>query len=194
MAERSGVIRGILRGQVERAAYTLLLRNLLPAYEAMEAGLERHRSSPLPGGLARGEVYRAASLADDLTALAGADWREAVPVLQQGRDYAARVAAAAAGDGRLLVPHAYVRYLGDLNGGQVLKRLVARALGLGGEALTFYEFPAISDLVAFRTAYRAAVDRAGQQAVQLEPLVAEAAEAFRLNIALSEAVAGFRPS
>ena len=31
----------------------------------------------------------------------------------------------------LLVPHAYTRYLGDLSGGQVLKRAAIRGLGLG---------------------------------------------------------------
>ena len=41
----------------------------------------------------------------------------------------------------LLVSHAYVRYLGDLNGGQVLQRVVTGNAGLGsGIGTRFYEF------------------------------------------------------
>ena len=47
-AERTGIIRDLLRGEASREGYILLLRNLLPAYLAMEHGLERHRRSPRP--------------------------------------------------------------------------------------------------------------------------------------------------
>ena len=45
-AERSGIIRELLRGNASRNGYILLLRNLLPAYQAMEQGLARHRKTP----------------------------------------------------------------------------------------------------------------------------------------------------
>jgi heme oxygenase len=35
---------------------------------------------------------------------------------------------AAEGDGTRLIAHAYTRYLGDLSGGQILQRLLARSL------------------------------------------------------------------
>ncbi len=44
-AERTGIIRDLLRAEASRDGYILLLRNLLPAYRAMEQGLERHRGS-----------------------------------------------------------------------------------------------------------------------------------------------------
>ncbi len=47
-AERTGIIRDLLRGEASREGYILLLRNLLPAYREMEQGLERHRGSPKP--------------------------------------------------------------------------------------------------------------------------------------------------
>jgi heme oxygenase len=63
--ERAGMVRAILTGNASRPGYALLLRNLLPAYLALEAGLERHRAA-LPG-LACPDVYRAAAIAADLT-------------------------------------------------------------------------------------------------------------------------------
>jgi heme oxygenase len=46
-------------------------------------------------------------------------------------------------DPSLLLAHAYVRYLGDLNGGQVIRRRVAKAYAIDvedGSGVKFYEF------------------------------------------------------
>jgi heme oxygenase len=179
-AERSGIVADILRGRASRAGYARLLRNLLPAYQAMEAGLDRHRLSPGLRWFARPEMYRAAAIAADLSALGGAP-----ALLPAGAAYAARIAAC---DGPRLIGHAYARYLGDLSGGQVLKRLLARTLGLGAEGTSFYDFPEIADMDAFKRDFRAGLDRAGAEIGDVTPVLDEAAEAFRLNIAVSEAV------
>ncbi len=73
-AERAGIVNDILRGTATRHGYALLLRNLLPAYEAMESGLDRHRDTRGTALFARREVYRADALRADLAAIAGADW------------------------------------------------------------------------------------------------------------------------
>lgn len=187
-AERSGVVRELLQGRASRAGYALLLRNLEPAYRALEAGLERHRGTPLLGPLARPPLYRAAALAADLAALAGPDWPAALPLLPAGARYFDCVAAAAGGNGERLVAHAYVRYLGDLNGGRVLRPLLQRTLGLPAAALAFYDFPGLGDLEACRREFRDALDRAGAGLTDPAAVIEEAAAAFRLNIAVSEAV------
>jgi heme oxygenase len=185
-AERAGVVRAILAGEASRHGYALLLRNLLPAYQALETGLERHRATL--AGLARPDVYRAGAIAADLAALSGRDWPDRLRLLPAGARYAHRVALAAEGNGARLIAHAYARTLGDLSGGQVLRRLLARTLGVGPGSLTFLEFPTISDMAAFKADYRAALDRAGSTVGNLDDVVNEAAVAFRLNIHVAEAV------
>ena len=58
--------------------------------------------------------------------------------------YAGRIASLSASpEPAPLLAHAYVRYLGDLSGGQVIRRRVARAYGLeedNGAGVAFYEF------------------------------------------------------
>ena len=85
-------------------------------------------------------------------------------------------------------PHAYVRYLGDLNGGQILKRVLGKALALGPAHLSFYDFPAIADLTAFTGLYRTAFDTAGGQIAAVQPLLDEADAAFQFNIDISDEV------
>lgn len=188
-AERSGIIQDLLRGRAGVGAYALLLRNLLPVYEALETCLEATRSGTPARALARPEVYRAAALRSDLAALGEPGWAERLPVLPSASDYAGRIMMAAEGEPDRLLAHAYVRYLGDLNGGQILKRLLAKHLGLGAGELAFYDFPAVADPHAFARHYRSALDEADLPQASAESVIEEACLAFRLNIALSESVA-----
>lgn len=186
-AERSGVVRSIVRQQVDVFGYALFLRNLLPAYVQLERGLERNRRSPGVSAVAMREVYRSAAIESDLNGLCNGAWRR-LPLLPAGEQYANRVATASRGGGTCLIAHAYTRYLGDLNGGQVLRRLLANSLGLDRRTLSFYAFPGIADLDDFKMEYRDAINRAGLDIADCKAVVDEARAGFQLNIKLSEAV------
>jgi len=187
-AERTGIIRDMLRGEASREGYALLLRNLLPAYQAMEQGLERHLRSPGVGVLAQYRLDRAPAIESDLVALCGTDWSRDLPLLVAGDLYAQRIAKAAEGDGSRLIAHAYTRYLGDLSGGQILQRLLTRTLQLRPCELSFYDFRPFPDLDALKLDYRNALDRAGALVRDGDAVVEEGAIAFALNIDLSCAV------
>jgi len=187
-AERTGIIRDMLRGEASRPGYILLLRNLLPAYRAMEQGLQRHRGSAVLGVVAGYRLERAAAIEADLLALGGRRWRREIPLLAAAEIYAGRIAEVAEGNGARLIAHAYTRYLGDLSGGQILRRLLARSLGLGPSQLSFYDFPDFADLDALKADFRAALDQAGALASDPDAIIEEGAVAFSHNIALSCAV------
>jgi heme oxygenase len=187
-AERSGIVAAILTGRASREDYARLLRNLLPAYQAMEAGLERHRHRPALGPLAVPGLYRGGAIARDLDALAGPGWPD-MPVLEAAARYARAVEAAAEADGARLIAHAYTRYMGDLSGGQVMRRRLARAMDLPPGALSLYDFPGLGDIDVFKTGYRAAIDAAGHRVADPAAVIEEAALAFRMNIDVSLAVA-----
>lgn len=187
-AEKAGIIADLLRGAASRDGYVLLLRNLLPAYREIERGLERHRDSPALGALAKHRLDRAPAIESDLDALCGADWSRRIPILPAGAAYAHRIAQAAEGDGARLIAHSYTRYLGDLNGGSILARLLARTLGLRPTELSLYDFSSFADAAALKQAYRQALDQAGALAADPESVIEEGAVAFSLNIALSVAV------
>jgi heme oxygenase len=184
-AERSGVIHDLLTGHAEVGGLVLLLRNLLAVYCALEAGLEVCRDHPVLRDLACRPLYRSAALQSDLHRL-GSD-----PVLlSEGVAYATRVERAAAEhDAAGLLAFVYVRYLGDLSGGQILNRLLGRTLGLA--PLAFYSFPEIPDLKAFAVDFRAEIDRAGAKLDDTAPVIAQAMAAFQQDTALSIAVSRY---
>jgi len=187
-AEQSGVIHDVLRGKATRYSYALLLRNLLPAYEKMEAGLDQYRRAPGVRMIARRELYRVPALESDLQTLYGFAWAGSLPLLPEGEDYSGHVAAAARDGGTRLIGHAYTRYFGDLSGGPILKQLLARKLGLESRERSFYDFPHIADGEVFKRGYRKALDQAAQEIQDVDAIVAEAISAFEHNIAVSEAV------
>ena len=187
-AERSGIVNALLRGKASRYSYALLMRNLVPAYQALEAGLDAHRHLPDMRGIARHELYRIPALTFDLTELFGHEWDVALPLLPAGAEYGRRVAIAAEGDGARLIAHAYTRYLGDLSGGQVLKRLLLSSPGLRLQEVSFYDFPLIDGIEDFKKHYRCSIDGYAASRPDLEMIVGEAVTAFEMNIAVSEAV------
>ncbi len=183
-AERSGYLARLLRGEGNRLGYAMLLHNLLPVYQALEKGLARHAGEPGVGRLALPQVWRVAALRADLATLGVPE----LPALPAATSYAAGVAATAEGDGAGLIGHAYTRTMGDLSGGQILRRLLGESLQLGPDALSFYHFPAIADVVAFKSFYRDEIDAAEGEIGDPEVVLMGAEAAFRHNIALSEAI------
>jgi len=178
-AERSGIVHELLNGR---------------AYQQLERALEQHRDSPGVRHVASPETYRAAALEADLDSLCGPRWQTSLPLLRPARDYAEQIADAANGDGVRLIGHAYVRYLGDLNGGRILRQCLMRSPGLQPEALTFCAFPDIHDLQHLKVAYRAGFDQAAGDISDLRSVIEEALTAFRLNVELSESVAAQQAS
>jgi heme oxygenase (biliverdin-producing, ferredoxin) len=175
-AERAGVMGALLQGQLERARYVALLRNLHALYEALEA-----RELPVAS------LRRTEALAADLQALHGADWDRAYSLSRAARDYVARLEHAQA---PALAAHAYVRYLGDVHGGQILKAIVRRLYGLsehGGTA--FYDFGPESTLSELRASLRSSLSALTYDARDTDRAADESRWAFEQHIRLFEELA-----
>ncbi len=183
-AERTGIIAQLLRGRGTQQAYALLLRNLLPVYETLESALLRHAAAPVVGLIVRPALRRSDAIRADLAQLDASD----LPVLPEATAYVRAIAEAGSGAGHRLLAHAYTRYLGDLSGGQIIKKILARSLDLRPEMLSFYDFPDIADIPRFKDDYRASLEQAGASMAEHGPVIEEAALAFTLNIVLSEAL------
>ena len=129
-AERSRFMGVLLRGQMGRAPYCALLRNLHALYAALEPALARRALHPVIAPVHLPGLARTDALADDLLALHGANWASAFELLPSSRRYVAHLHAIEAAQPERLLAHAYVRYLGDLSDGQMLRRIVAASMEL----------------------------------------------------------------
>lgn len=177
--ERTGVMHALLHRRVDRAAYARLLRSLHAIYAALEPALAARRTDPCVAKVFDPALCRADALAADLHTLHGPHWAGELAVAPAARHYAERVAELADADPPALVAHAYVRYLGDLSGGQALRQLVADTFALpAGEGTRFYRFGTGAQTDALKRAFRAALDRLPADRAVQDTIVAEACRAF----------------
>ncbi len=195
-AERAGAMAMLLRGTLDGARYARLLRALHALYDALEGALRRHAAHPAIAPLDAPTLFRADALAHDLAALRAAglvDARAAPPATSAA--YVARLGQLDARDPVRLVAHAYVRYLGDLAGGQLLAPIVERAYGLApGAATRFYAFGAREAAAARASALRAALDALPLGPGEADAIVEEALDAFERHVMLFEEIAAEGPA
>lgn len=179
--ERSGVMADVLSRSVSRKAYVALLANLQGIYKALESAL-----ASAPGDLARlGHLARSAALTSDLRAFG-----LPVPALEPAaQDYAQRLTSLQGTQAHRLWAHVYVRYLGDLHGGQILSRLVAAHFAQpGAQGTRFYEFGGASAVQALRDVLRQQLAEQRLHQGQADEVVAEACWAFEAHGALFEQI------
>ena len=185
MAENTAYMKCFLKGIVEKEPFRNLLANLYFVYKTLETELLRHRNNSVVGLIYFPELNRKANLEQDLAFYYGDNWREQIVPSAAGRDYVARIKEISDTEPTLLVAHAYVRYLGDLSGGQALKNIVRSALNLPPEQGTkFYEFeafPSVEARKAFKMKYRYTLNSLPVNDELAKKIVAEANYAFALN-------------
>lgn len=183
MAENVGFIKCFLKGTVEKESYRKLVANLYFVYSAIEEEMERHREHPVVSKFYYPELNRKQSLEQDLYYYYGANWREAVAPSPAAQAYIKRIREVSASTPELLAAHSYTRYLGDLSGGQILKGIAQRGMNLSeGAGTAFYEFQDIPDEKAFKAAYRQAMDELPIDQAMADRIVAEANDAFGMNM------------
>jgi heme oxygenase len=181
-AERSRLMRVLMRGDMTRSAYCAKLRNLYSIYAALEPALARHAGHPQIAPIMLPGLARAASLESDLQALHGPDWRTELAPAKCTLLYVRRLHDIEATRPGLLLAHAYVRYLGDLSGGQMLGRIVTRSLGLAdGAGTAFYDFGDAEQTRALTQAFRQGLDRITVDPAAADAIVDEAACSFRMH-------------
>lgn len=187
------------RGELDRSEYLRLLMMLWHVYDTLEHALEKHAEHPVlkptydPGLLAR-----APSIAEDIAFFLGcpvSTWQSnpahttlLLSHLEPLEAYQARIRVLSdSNDPTSLLAHAYVRYLGDLSGGQIIQRRIAKAYDLdlaGGDGCQFYHFET-DNTKRVKEWYRAGMNAGvGNDEKLKAAILAEANYVFELNMHL----------
>ncbi|MEB3342874.1 heme oxygenase (biliverdin-producing) [Okeania sp.] len=182
-AENVGFIKCFLKGTVEKTSYRTLVKNLYFVYSAIEEEMERHQKHPIISQIYFKELNRKQSLEKDLQFYYGKNWQEQVAPSAAGEAYVKRIKEISETEPELLVAHSYTRYLGDLSGGQILKKIAQRGMNLTeGEGTAFYEFAEISDEKEFKNNFRQAMNDLPIDQATADRIVEEANAAFGMNM------------
>lgn len=191
--ERGPFMQALLSGRLDRGAYALLLRNLHALYRALETAMDEHAQHPAVLPLRLPGLPRVDALARDAQHLHGPAWQDELQELPATSRYRLHLQQLSAQSPQRLAAHAYVRYLGDLSGGQLLEPIVVRSLKLqaeGGRGSAFYNFGSVAVADALAASFRAGLDQAGARLPdQGAAIVDEAQWAFEMHRALFDELA-----
>lgn len=169
--ERTPFIQHMLRGRLQLDPYAEYLRCLYGIYGRLERSFAlraRLSSAPWPS------LVRQDTLAHDLKALGRAPAAESPS--GASATYLAHLDRLEREAPWGLIGHAYCRYLGDLNGGRLIGRLLSERHGFHSEALTFYAFD--EDPKVLDQAFRRSLDEAVLSPEETWRVVDEARAAF----------------
>ena len=189
-AENTKFVGGFLRGVVDPEEYRKLITNFWYVYNTMEQQIKK-TSDPLAKTLQQWQAVlnRTSFLERDLKYFYGPYWREKQIPSDACNTYCHRINEVAEKDPYLLIAHHYTRYIGDLSGGQILRKIAKSALNPPeGEGLNFYDFPRIDDAKEWKNNYRSVLDTLELDTHQKNTLITEANYAFRLNMYLFDEI------
>jgi heme oxygenase (biliverdin-producing, ferredoxin) len=185
MAENTAFMKCFLKGIVEKEPFRKLIANLYLVYSALEEQLQQYSTHKVVSLIYFPLLNRKANLEKDLAFYYGENWREQIFALGAGKVYVARINEVANTEPALLVSHAYVRYMGDLSGGQSLKKIIRSALDLpenqGTGLHEFEQLPTVEAIRTFKAQYRDALNALPVDDALAEKIIAEANYAFELN-------------
>jgi heme oxygenase (biliverdin-producing, ferredoxin) len=184
-AEHSPFVVALVEGALPRDDFARLVRQLHAVYSVLEDAAADSTDPDLAPLLAP-ELARVPALEADLEYLVGADWRD-LTLVSATDEYCDRMRTACFEWSGGLVAHHYVRYLGDLSGGQMLGRVVARVYALpDGLGTSAYRFDEIASPKGFKEEYRARLDALPWDADERARVALEAVQGFVHNAAMFE--------
>jgi heme oxygenase len=179
-AERTTFIVELMGGKLDQRAYLRYLAALAPIYEKMEALLRERADRPLVKRFDHRGLDRFDRMRTDIAVLSERVGVEAgVDLPETTARYVSRLHDGIE-DERLLAHH-YIRYLGDLSGGQAIARLVVRHYQVPPEALTFYDFPDLGDANHYKAEYRERLNSAQLTEAQRHGFIDEAMQLYALS-------------
>jgi heme oxygenase len=185
LSENTAFMKCFLKGVVELEPFRKLTADLYFLYSSLETEMARHADHPVVGPMLFTELLRTPKLEDDLAYYYGDNWRDEIAATPAGEHYVSRIQDVSRSNPALLVAHAYVRYMGDLSGGQGLRHIVRSALDLPPDRGTglheFDQLPTVEAKRDFKVNYRDTLNALPVDAALIQQLVDEANLAFALN-------------
>ncbi len=183
-AQHSPIIGELFSGKLLKSRFADLTAQYYAIYSVLEEAAAAMQDDPLAGPFVRPELARKAALEADLAFFLGENWRDQLCTRQATKRYTERLREVAFSSPGAFIAHHYVRYLGDLSGGQMIGKMVAKTLALGEEGISFYRFPEIADADTFKNEYRAMLDALVLSEEERQSVVQEALLAYDLNTAV----------
>jgi heme oxygenase len=180
--ENSHFIQRLFSGRAEQVEYAIYLQSLYSIYSALETALKTHAHHPDLRYLYDTRLFRTESIQKDLVHWQRNPDKDLLPQAVQvaTAKYVHRIQSLSQDTPSLLASHSYVRYMGDMSGGQILKKRLASMFQVE-QGLEFYDFSDM-EIAKAKVEFRQGLDQIGRNnPLRNEDFILEAIKAFELN-------------
>ncbi|KAF9354667.1 heme oxygenase (decycling) 1 [Mortierella sp. AD094] len=185
-AGRSKFMKYFFKGEISMETYGRFLVSLYQVYNALEKALDQNKdNAQLSLVYFPEELFRKASLEQDLEFYNGPGWRDMLnPITPAQQAYISAIERCSTSTTpELLIAHAYVRYLGDLSGGQVLSKRLQKFNDIPEDkGVAFYQFDLIEEPDKFKEMFRKRLNQVEVSDELRELILEEARLTFQRNI------------
>lgn len=178
-SKESNFAKGIMSGEFGKQGFIEWQRALYPIYVELENILKKNRKDPVLHVFDHRKLDRAERIYDDLITL-GEDPLKIPSPLRTVPPYIKAIKEASKTPQRLMAYH-YTRYMGDMNGGQVIARAMENVCGIDKNSLTCYDFSDIGDGYHYRKQYKTLLEFSPWTEEEREMFIDEAKIAYARN-------------
>ncbi|WGD37268.1 biliverdin-producing heme oxygenase [Lysinibacter sp. HNR] len=177
----AGFMDDLISGRGTREDYVALVKQYYFIYEALENATERMKNDPVAAAFITSKLTRLPALKADLEFLIGEDWLEQIEALPSTRAYVERIREVGATWSGGFIAHHYIRYLGDLSGGQIIRTLMKRQFGFETNGVGFYLFDEIAKPKQFKDTYKEQLDAVDWDEAERDRVIDEVILAYEFN-------------
>lgn len=175
---------GIMSGELGVQGFIEWQRVLYPIYVNLENIMRKNRKDSTLHIFDHRKLDRSEKIYNDLMSL-GVDPNEDPSPLKSLDPYLDAIHAASAAPQRIMAYH-YTRYMGDMNGGQVIARAMTKVYGIEQESLSCYDFSELGDTYHYRKQYKTLLELAPWTEEERQMFIDEAKIAYSVNSAMFE--------
>lgn len=181
-AENSGFNQRLLNKNASVESYTEYIYNLCYVYEAIENNLNKYKNIEDVKPFVTPEIYRSELIKKDVNALSN---NNKIEVLSSTLAYVDRINSISEKNPKLLIAHAYTRFLADLFGGRIFYSLLKDHYQIGDEALNYYVYEDLKDIKAYVMNYHSMLNNLSFNETEKEEFVLEVCNSYIYNIGIS---------
>jgi len=182
-SENSGFIKRLMDKKATKETYAEYIYNLQFAYEAIEANLIKHKDVPEIKDFYTVELFKTDLIKKDIEALMGSNERP--ELLSSTVAYVARLNELSDKDPKLVIAHAYTRFLADLFGGRIFFGLLKESYGLNENELNYYSFDHTDDIRTYVMGYHGKIMGLNLEGEIKELFINEISNSYIFNMAIS---------
>ena len=180
--ENSGFTQRLLNKNANVESYVEYIYNLSFVYEAIENNLNKYRSIPEVKPFVTPEIYRSESIRSDVKALSE---NMDLKVLPSTLAYVDRINTISEKNPKLIIAHAYTRFLADLFGGRIFYSILKDHYKLSDDSLNYYVYTDLSDMKAYVMNYHNMLNSLELKEDEKDTFVLEICNSYIYNMGIS---------